>query len=198
MSNAGSGSRREPPGLVRPRSPWHVREFDAGRDSDAVTGLDASYISDQIYAVHRSGDVVALAPTSLAAPHSECLAIDLGCAPWMHGRVAALDDGVHGFAGWGYDAHNRRMTIWHCYIDRPYRRRGAARSLLDAALGWARQAGALTAWLETSSANYPAITACRRLGFEICGFDATRYRGTPHRGEVAVYLARPIDSDARS
>ena len=67
----------------------------------------------------------------------------------------------------------------------------------DAALAEARRDGAALAWLETSSANHPAITAARRLGFEICGFDTTLYRGTPRQGEVAVFMAHPIDGDAR-
>jgi hypothetical protein len=41
-------------------------------------------------------------------------------------------------------------------------------------------------------------TGAHRLGFEICGFDTTLYRGTPHPGEVAVFMAHRIDGDARA
>jgi GNAT superfamily N-acetyltransferase len=189
-------SRREDTGAIRSRGQWVIREFDAVGDADAVSRIDTSYTSDQVYAVHRSGDVVALAPTSITVPHSKREPVDLA-GPWTHGRVALLDDRVRGFIAWGFEAWNRRMTIGPFHVDRPYRRRGGGRGLVEAALDWARRTGVLTAWIETSSVNHAAIAAYRRLGFEICGFDTTLYRGTPNQGEVAVYMARLIDSDAR-
>ena len=179
------------------RGGWTVREFDAERDADAVSRLDTSYASDQVYAVHRSGDVVALAPLSTTVPHSARYPIGLAAGAWTHALVAVLDDRVRGFLAWRCDP-GRRMTIAHFHVDRPYRRRGGGRRLIDDALDRARRSGAVLAWLETSSANHPAITAAHRLGFEICGFDTTRHRGTPRQGEVAVYMARAIDGDARA
>ncbi|HEX3480140.1 MAG TPA: GNAT family N-acetyltransferase [Kofleriaceae bacterium] len=183
------------------RSAWSVRAFDPERDADAVSHLDTSYTSPQAYAVHRSGDVVALAPTAITAPHSARAAFGPGTAPgpasaWTHARVAVLDGRVRGFLAWRCGPGGR-MTIVQFHVDRSYRQRGGGRRLLDDALEAARGDGATLAWLETSSANHPAITAARRLGFEICGFDTTLYRGTPHQGEVAVFMAHPIDGDAR-
>ncbi|AUX42269.1 uncharacterized protein SOCE26_036990 [Sorangium cellulosum] len=87
---------------------------------------------------------------------------------------------------------NRRMSIWHFYIDLPYRGRGGGRELMRAGIEWGRRAGAKMAWIETTHLNDPGIQAYRRLGFEICGFDASLYRGTPAEGEIAVYMACPI------
>jgi ribosomal protein S18 acetylase RimI-like enzyme len=186
------------------RGAWSVRDFDPERDADAVRWLDASYTSGQAYAVHRSGDVVAIAPTAITVPHRARVAIDLdagpgpGAAPpWTHAAVAVLDGRVRGFLAWRCDPSGR-MTIVEFHIDRPYRRRGGGRQLLDDALDRAHRAGATLAWLETSSANHPAIAAARRLGFEICGFDTALYRGTAQQGEVAVYMAHLIDGDART
>ena len=109
-----------------------------------------------------------------------------------HGKVAVLDGEVRGFIAWALAAWNRRMSIWHFYIDTPYRRRGGGRVLMDAALQWARSAGAVTAWIETSQANAPGIAAYQRLGFEMCGFDTTLYRGSAGPDEVAVFLSRVI------
>jgi ribosomal protein S18 acetylase RimI-like enzyme len=89
------------------------------------------------------------------------------------------------------------MTIVHFHVDRPFRQRGGGRRLLVDAFAEARRARASLASLETSSANHPAIAAVHRLGFEICGFDTTLYRGTAPPGEVAVYMAQLIDGDAR-
>lgn len=184
-------------GAPRTRGEWRIRAFDPESDGGAVGRIDTSYTSDQVYAVHRSGDVVALAPTSAAAPHTSRIAIDLAEVPWEHGCVAELDGRVRGFIAWGFETWNRRLTVWHFHVDRPCRRRGAGRALMDAAIDWGLRAGAVTLWLEASSLNHAAIAAYRRLGLEICGFDTTLYRGTSNQGEVAVYMARALDGDAR-
>jgi len=196
MSPAARSRRDGDSATARPRGPWMIRAYDAG-DADAVSRLDTSYTSDQVYAVHRSGDVVALAPTSITVPHSKRAAIDVAAGAPAHGCVAVLDERVRGVLGWDFDAAARRMTIAAFQVDRPYRRRGAGRALIDAAVAWAQYAGALTLWLETSSVNHAGIAAYRRLGFEICGFDTTLYRGTANHGEVAVYMARLVDGEER-
>lgn len=173
---------------------WIVREFDAARDADAVKRLDTSYTSDQVYVVRSEGDVILLEPRPLDTPRRKRFPVELDADEWEHGRVAVLDDEVRGFIAWDLEAWNQRMRIWHCYVDLPFRRRGGGRLMMDAALEWARGAGAVTAWLETSHVNHPGIAAYRRFGFEICGFDTTLYRGTSEEDEVAVYMARLIDT----
>jgi GNAT superfamily N-acetyltransferase len=178
-----------------PSDRWVVRDFDAARDADAVCRLDTSYTSDQMYVVRRHGDIILLEPQRLDTPRRKRFPIDLGADAWEHGRVAVLDDVVRGFIAWALQEWNRRMAIWHFYIDLPYRRRGGGRILMDAALEWARRVGAVTAWLETSQVNHPGIVAYRRLGFDICGFDTTLYRGTSGDDETALYMARLIDAE---
>jgi GNAT superfamily N-acetyltransferase len=173
---------------------WTIREFDPTRDADAVSRLDTSYTSDRIYGVRWQGDAIVLEPQTLQTSRNKRFPVDLDADAWAHARVAVLDDEVRGFIAWDLEAWNRRMRIWHFYVDLPYRRRGGGRMLIDAALAWARSASAVTAWLETSQVNHPGIVAYRRLGFEICGFDSTLYRGTSAEGETAVYMARLIDA----
>ena len=172
---------------------WTIRELDAARDAEAVSRLDTSYTSDQRYVVRREGDVILLEPRPLDPPCRKRFPVDLGADTWTHGTVAVLDEEVRGFAAWDLEAWNRRMRIWHFYVDLPYRRRGGGKLLMEAALAWGRRSGALTAWLETSHLNQPGIAAYRRLGFDLCGFDATLYRGTSNADETAVYMARMID-----
>lgn len=155
-----------------------------------MSRLDTSYTSDQIYAVRWNGDGIVIKSQPLAAPRDKQFPVDLDAEACEHGRVAVLDGVVRGFVGWAFASWNRRLTICHFYIDRPYRSRGGGRMLMDAAVDWARGAGALTVWIETSHVNHPGIAAYRRLGFEICGFDTTLYRGTSAEGETAVYMAR--------
>ena len=169
---------------------WIIREFDAARDAEAVKRLDTSYSTDQMYVVRREGDGILLEPQPLDAPRRKRFPVDLDADECEHGRVAVLDGELRGFIAWDLEEWNQRMRIWHCYVDLPYRRRGCGRMLMDAALAWAKSAGAVTAWLETSQLNHPGIVAYRRFGFEICGFDTTLYRGTSAEGETAVYMAR--------
>ena len=173
------------------RVQWTIREFDAARDTDAVSRLDTCYTSDRIYCVRREGDAILLEPQNLETSRRKRFPVDLDEA-WSHASVAVIDDEVRGFIAWDLEGWNRRMRLWHFYIDLPYRRRGGGRILMDAALAWARGAGAVTAWVETSQVNHPGIVAYRRLGFDICGFDTTLYRGTSAEGETAVYMARPL------
>jgi ribosomal protein S18 acetylase RimI-like enzyme len=169
---------------------WIVREFDAARDAEAVKRLDTSYITDRVYAVRRHGDGLVMESQPLVRPRHKRFPVDLKADACEHSRVAVLDGMVRGFMAWALAPWNRRLTIWHFYIDQPCRARGGGRVLMDAAIEWGRSAGAVTAWIETSHVNHPGIAAYRQLGFEICGFDTTLYRGTSAEDETAVYMAR--------
>jgi hypothetical protein len=68
---------------------------------------------------------------------------------------------------------------------------------MHAALEWGRRAGARTAGIETTHLNLPGIDAYHRMGFEICGFDTSLYRETPAEGEIAIYMARPLEAMTR-
>ncbi|HEY2743323.1 MAG TPA: GNAT family N-acetyltransferase, partial [Polyangia bacterium] len=134
---------------------WTIRDFDATHDADAVKKLDTSYTSDQTLVVRREGDVIVLASQPLDWPRRKRFPVDLDGVAWTHARVAVLDDEVRGLIAWDLESWNRRMRIWHFYVDLPYRSRGGGRMLMDAALVWARGASALIAWVETSHLNHP-------------------------------------------
>jgi ribosomal protein S18 acetylase RimI-like enzyme len=61
---------------------------------------------------------------------------------------------------------------------------------MEHALEEGRRRGAVTAWAETSNRNFTGVHLYRRLGFELCGFDLSLYRGTPADAEFAVFLSR--------
>jgi ribosomal protein S18 acetylase RimI-like enzyme len=105
----------------------------------------------------------------------------------------ALDRGRPvGVAATEYQNWNRRVVIWHLYVNPDQRRRGIGRRLLETALAAAHEAGARTAWLETSSLNLPGVRAYERLGFRLCGLDTSLYDATPAEGEVALFLCRKL------
>jgi ribosomal protein S18 acetylase RimI-like enzyme len=172
---------------------WIVRPFEAARDAEEVQRIDTSYTSRESYQVRLEGARFVLEPVAVSSPLTKTYAIDLAADDWQHGCVAVLDGRVRGFIAWGEQSWNRRLSIWHFYVDVPYRRRGGGRLMMKAALAWAAQRGLLTAWLETSNGNQPGIASYRRLGFEICGFDTTQYRDTASQSEFAIYMARAVE-----
>ncbi len=158
----------------------------------ALQQLDTSFASDLIYEVKATENSLQLGPVCAAAIKRKEFPIDLDNPIWDQGYVAIQDGIVKGFIATRCDAWNRRMSIWHFYVDLKHRRQGIGRLLMEHAIETGRRLGAATAWVETSNHNYPGIEAYRHLGFFICGFDLTLYKGTPSEGEFAVYLARPI------
>jgi ribosomal protein S18 acetylase RimI-like enzyme len=190
--------RRSSPRESRPEdaeSGWGVRDYDPDRDAEAVSRIDTSFTTTRLYAMHLDADGVRLEPVPAPSGSGKRFPIDLSADAWQKGHVALLDGEVRGFIAAAIKAWNCRMAIWHFYVDLPFRGRGGGRALMRAAVAWGRTAGARTAWIETTHLNDPGIQAYRRLGFEICGFDTSLYRGTPAEGEIAVYMARSIGEE---
>lgn len=110
---------------------------------------------------------------------------------WTEGFVACEEGRVIGFAATGFSRWNRRQVLWHLYVDRAHRGRGAARALLHHVTNRALRNGARHVWLETQNTNTPAVHAYRAMGFDLVGLDRTLYDGDA-AGETALYLAKPL------
>lgn len=169
-----------------------VREFDTARDLAAVEALDTSVASDMVYIATVAEHALSLAPVRATESRVKRFAIDMRSDASDIAYVALEQDAVRGVIALGYAAWNRRMVIREFFVDRAHRRSGIGRALMSRALVWGRDAGAVTAWLETSSRNYPGVEAYRRLGFDLCGFDLMLYAGTPVADEFALYMARRL------
>lgn len=122
-----------------------IRKVRLPEDGSALEQLDASFTTDVI--CH-----VAAAPTGFAiksvqvAPITKTYSVDDWSADerlWDTGWVAFVDERPAGFAATRYESWNRRLTIWHLYVDATARRRGVARSLLETAFDHGRRQGAL-------------------------------------------------------
>jgi GNAT superfamily N-acetyltransferase len=127
-----------------------------------------------------------------AKPIEKRFPLQLDGDPWLTGWVVEEDGCIRGFLGIGHNPWNARIVIWHFYVDRVHRRRGFGRLLLENIFAEAKSLGATTAWIETTNVNYPGVLAYKRLGFELCGFDLTLYKGTPSQGEFGLFLARSL------
>ena len=172
-----------------------LREAKLPDDAQQIIGIDTSFTTDAIYTACRDGDRMGLRLAALETPITKRFPLydlDKRDRPWEFAAVALVDDRICGFVAAGYQAWNRRATIWHLYVDRSERRQGIARLLVDRAHRYGTARGALHLWLETSSLNLPGVRAYRRLGFELCGLDTPLYDGTPASGETALFFARPM------
>jgi ribosomal protein S18 acetylase RimI-like enzyme len=168
-----------------------TRPVDRQNDLDELLGLDFAARSDKAFQVLAGeGASLMLTPEELASPVEKCFPLTLDADPWTEGWVIEEGGRVRGFMACGYNQWNKRLVIWHFYVDRAERRKGFGRQLMDCALSAGRQWGARTAWAETSNVNYPGVIAYQRLGFKLCGFDATLYQGTVNEGEFGLFLAR--------
>jgi ribosomal protein S18 acetylase RimI-like enzyme len=169
-----------------------VRAFNVDTDAAAIARLDTSFTASRVFRVERTNDIISLDSVPIEPPVEKHFPLNLGTDPWQSGWVITVGGAVVGFIATAVQNWNRRLIIWHFYVDRSCRRRGYGRQLVERAVADGAAAGMMTAWVETSNLNYPGVQAYGRLGFSICGFDLTLYRGTSSHKEFALFLAQPI------
>lgn len=172
-----------------------IRPADLPADAQAIAAIDTAFRTSEIFDVEAQQDCIVLTRRNLAEPlEKRFLLEDLGDPerPWDLAWVAEADGVVRGFAAAGFQAWNRRLVLWHLYVDELARGRGLARALVEAVEAEGRRLGARHIWLETSSLNIPGVEAYRRLGFSLSGVDLTLYDGTPAEGETALFFSKPL------
>lgn len=160
-------------------------------DLDRLAALDDSFTTDTVLDVVASADGFTLRPRQVDPPLRKVFPRDDepgGDAVF----VAADGPRVRGFVTADLEDWHRRLVITQVTVAPGHRGRGVGRALVEHACAHGRGHGALTAWLETSSVNVPAVRAYERMGFTLCGLDTTFYRGTPADGEVALFFARNL------
>ena len=171
-----------------------IRAADSARDAALIRSVDTSFETDVIFDVDADSSGFRLAERSVDPPVVKRFPLSdpFPAGEWERAWLALDGAEAVGVAGIGYEPWNRRMVIWHLYVSPGHRRRGIGRRLVETALAAAREAGALSAWLETSNVNVPGVRAYERLGFRLCGLDTSLYDGTPAAGEVALFLSRAL------
>lgn len=172
-----------------------VRNAVLPEDAARIAEIDTAFTTDQVYDVDVSGDGIWLNLRKLSAPLTKRFPLDdLEGPEHPYDRAwIAVDDGRYvGFAATSFATWNRRVVLWHLYVDPTYRGRGVARELLRSVDAAAAEIGARHIWLETSSVNVPGVAAYRALGFALTGVDLTLYDGTPGEGEIALFFSRAI------
>ena len=164
-------------------------------DIPGIAALDTAFTTSQVYKVTVSGDRIELVPHDLDQPLTKRFPLDdleSPNRPYDTAWVAVENESIIGFAAASYASWNRRLVLWHLYVNPAARGRGVARALLQSVEAHATACGARHIWLETSSLNAPGVAAYRALGFSLSGVDLTLYDGTPAEGEVALFFSRPV------
>jgi ribosomal protein S18 acetylase RimI-like enzyme len=173
-----------------------VREARLPDDAASIEAIDSSFTTDLVLEVEATGEGFALRERRLAAPITKRFPLDdvrRDDRPWSHGFVAEDDGACVGFAAAGLEPWNRRLVLWHLYVQPRTRGRGVGRRLVEHVIDLGRELGGRHLWLETSNLNAPGVAAYRALGFSLTGLDTTLYDGTPAEGEIALFFSRPLD-----
>jgi ribosomal protein S18 acetylase RimI-like enzyme len=172
-----------------------LRDANFGADAAAIRAIDRSFVTDSVFRLNAGPFSLELELDALRAPLTKTFPLDDledPERPYDHGWVLEAGERCVGFAATSFEPWNRRLIVWHFYVDVQFRRRGGARVLLQAIMGEGAERGARHVWLETSSVNTPGFAAYKALGFDLTGIDRTLYDGTPAEGEVALFLSRPL------
>jgi ribosomal protein S18 acetylase RimI-like enzyme len=172
-----------------------IREACLPQDATAIRGIDTSFSTDVVYDVETTGRSLSLKARRLAAPPLKRFPLDDlddPKRPWPHAFVAEAEGTCLGFAAAGFEPWNRRLTLWHLYVDPPARAQGVGRALADRILHLGHDLGARHLWLETSNLNAPGVAVYEALGFRLTGIDLSLYDGTPAEGEVALFFSKPV------
>lgn len=173
-----------------------IRPVRLPEDRAPLLGLDRTFTTDRVYRILRTPYSLALDEVPVDPPVRKEFPLDHDLGEgraWEHGVVAECEGAIVGFAAWSHREWNRRTELWHLYVAPGLRGRGVGWALLGAVLEAARGAGTRCVWLETSNLAHPAIQFYRRVGFELCGLEASLYDpASPVGAETALYFARPL------
>ena len=106
-----------------------IRPADLTADARAIAAIDTAFRTSEIFDLKAQGDSIVLTRRPLAEPLEKRFPVeDLGDPerPWDLAWVAEAHGVVRGFAAAGFQAWNRRLVLWHLYVDAPSRGRGSA------------------------------------------------------------------------
>jgi ribosomal protein S18 acetylase RimI-like enzyme len=154
-------------------------------DLPALIRLDLTYPTDRVLALDRSGEppehTFALrwrnrvpAPMAVYATYTvESLREAIERTDLF--LVGEMDGDVAGLLMIIVPEWTNAAEITDLAVDVTFRRTGAGRALVDAAVEWAREQGHRALWVELREDNDAAISFYASLGFRVSGFNDRMY-----------------------
>lgn len=162
-------------------------------DLAGIMAIERSYNTDYVLQLETSPLSLVLHRVPTTPLHKE-FPLDDEEAARRPALVAELAARIVGFTAYSDSLWNRRTQIEHLYVAADSRGQGVGRQLLHKIEQHAHNAGTRCLWLETSNHAWPAIQFYQRIGFTLCGMDASLYDpARPAGAEVALYFTRPLD-----
>ncbi|MCY0986506.1 GNAT family N-acetyltransferase [Nannocystis sp. ILAH1] len=167
-------------------------------DAPRLQVFDASYSTSALFVPEVVDMSVVLRETGLAVPFHKTYAPEtlVEAATTAAFAVAAEStNGVfEGFATVQLQRWNRSAELSALFVAPGSRGRGLGRTLLAAALDFARSERVRCLTLETQTSNVPAIRFYQRMGFRFCGIHTALYDpAAVAPEEVAVFFTYALD-----
>lgn len=174
--------------------PIDIRPVRLPEDAPGIAALDASFETSSVFHVDSGPRGFRLIETPIPTRTKRFWVYDLDRPDreWDEAHVATDGDRIVGFVATSWQFWNRRLVLWHVYVDRPHRGTGLGHRLLGKVYERAERQKALLIHLETSNYNAPGIAWYERQGFTLGGLDTTLYSGTPAAEECGLYFTKRL------
>ncbi len=165
-------------------------------DLSALMGMDHTSTSEYVWQLELRRDAGQTVATfrdvrlpraiKLAYPRDPFALADV----WKHMAMLFVALSDKDPVGYACLTEHPRGAGWvtDLVVTPPWRRRGVAGALLDAAREWADQRGHRRLFIEMQSKNQPAIRLAQKHGFEFCGYNDHYYVTQ----DVALFFARAV------
>ena len=171
-----------------------IRRARLPEDEPGIAAIDTGFTTDSLFEMDSRPRAIRLKRKRIPPRVKRFLIYDLGedWREWDEAHVATDEDRIVGFAASSYQFWNRRVVIWHLYVDPPFRRKGIGETLLAKVFERAERKKALAVFLETSNLNAPGIAWYEKHGFSLGGVDTTLYSGAKDASEFGIFLIKRL------
>jgi ribosomal protein S18 acetylase RimI-like enzyme len=171
-----------------------IRRAGLPEDEPGIAAIDTGFTTQSLFEIETRPRSIRLKKKRIPPRVKRFEIYDLGkdWREWDEAHVATEKDRIVGFVASSYQFWNRRVVIWHLYVDPPHRRKGIGENLLAKVFERAERKKALAVFLETSNLNVPGIAWYETRGFSLGGVDTTLYSGAKDAGEFGVFLVRRL------
>jgi GNAT superfamily N-acetyltransferase len=174
--------------------PIEIRPARLPEDEPGIAAIDASYTTTAFFDVEVGPRSLKLVETPIPSLAKSFFVYDLNrdWRQWDEAHVAVAEGKIIGFVASSYQFWNRRVVLWHIYVNPPFRRQGIGDKLLAMVFERAERQKALCVFFETSNFNAPGIAWYEKRGFSLGGADTTLYSGDPAGREKGLFFVKKL------
>ena len=177
--------------------PVEIRPARLPEDEPGIAAIDTSFTTGTIFDIEIGPRAFRLIEKPIRPRVKRFVIYDLGkdWREWDEAHVARDSDRIVGFVASSYQFWNRRVVLWHLYVDPPYRKKGIGERLLSKVFERAQRQKALAVFFETSNLNAPGIAWYEKRGFALGGVDTTLYSGADDAEEKGLFFVKRMTAE---